>query len=367
MRLPWQRRVAERVEVDRPDAPAPARNAWRTVPALNAGMDTKPPLTAQSVELADDVSRRLRSTGERPRLIHRAGLPEPAAAGTVRGLATASVMSQRSHVSRFATGAPDDDSAEVAAADRSSEARASTQMVAARRRSSALTAVDATLAATLERSRAVRPEPRVEEEVEPVADVVGDRDRAQAVPPPGLQRTVIRRRPSGTPRPLGLQAPLPPDDTRQQAVDDARERRDEHARTQARGRRARGGGDGGTVASCRRFRCPDTARPGGGNTCGVGARSRGDARGRGLHPGVGGTAGLWAGKRAARPRAHPCHPAAASRAIGPARAFARGAAPRIGCRDDRASRARRSRSTGATADCVGNACAGSGVASAVNP
>ena len=229
MRLPWQRRVAERVEVDRPDAPALARNAWRTVPALNAGMDTKPPLTAQSVELADDVSRRLRSTGERPRLIHRAGLPEPAAAGTVRGLATASVMSQRSHVSRFATGAPDDDSAEVAAADRSSEARASTQMVAARRRSSALTAVDATLAATLERSRAVRPEPRVEEEVEPVADVVGDQDRAQAVPPPGLQRTVIRRRPSGTPRPLGLQAPLPPDDTRQQAVDDAGEGRDEHA------------------------------------------------------------------------------------------------------------------------------------------
>ena len=98
MRLPWQRRSAGRVDADSASTPEPKRYAWNALPALRAGIDTKPPLTAQSVELADSSSRRLRSTGERPQLIHRSGLPEAASAGTVRGLATASFQSHRSRM-----------------------------------------------------------------------------------------------------------------------------------------------------------------------------------------------------------------------------------------------------------------------------
>src|SRR5580700_6012859 len=98
MRLPWQRRVVGRGEVETVVAPAPAQHAWRKLPALHTGIDTKPPLTAGSAELADSVSRRLRSTSERPRLIHRSGLPE-AASGTVRGLAVASGASVASRAS----------------------------------------------------------------------------------------------------------------------------------------------------------------------------------------------------------------------------------------------------------------------------
>ncbi len=100
MRLPWQRRSAGRVDVDSASTPEPKRYAWNALPALRAGIDTKPPLTAQSVEFADSSSRRLRSTGERPRLIHRSGLPEAASAGTVHGLATASLQSQRGRLPR---------------------------------------------------------------------------------------------------------------------------------------------------------------------------------------------------------------------------------------------------------------------------
>src|SRR5580698_470875 len=98
MRLPWQRRVVGRGEGDTALAPAPAQHAWRKLPALQAGIDTKPPLTAGSAELAESVSRRLRSTSERPRLIHRTGLPD-AASGTVRGLAVASAGSAASRAS----------------------------------------------------------------------------------------------------------------------------------------------------------------------------------------------------------------------------------------------------------------------------
>src|SRR4029077_12989546 len=100
MRLPWQRRSAGRVDVDSASTPEPKRFAWNALPALRAGIDTKPPLTAPSVELADSLSRRLRSTGERSRLIHRSGLPEAASAGTVRGLATASLQSQQTRMPR---------------------------------------------------------------------------------------------------------------------------------------------------------------------------------------------------------------------------------------------------------------------------
>ena len=52
---------------------------------------------------------------------------------------------------------------------------------------------------------------------------------SHTAPQPGLQHTVIRRRPgSPAPRPLGLQAPLTPDDSGPPAFDTAEGRRDEH-------------------------------------------------------------------------------------------------------------------------------------------
>ena len=150
MRLPWQRRSAGRVDVDSPATREPARYAWNALPALRGGVDTKPPLTAQSVELADSLSRRLRSTGERPRLIHRSGLPEAASAGTVRGLATASMQPQRNRVSRREPGDEDEEKLEAeAAADRVSVAASSRPRVIARRRPMQLmSAADAALAAS---------------------------------------------------------------------------------------------------------------------------------------------------------------------------------------------------------------------------
>jgi hypothetical protein len=231
MRLPWQRRSAGRVDVDSASTPEPARYAWNALPALRARIDTKPPLTAQSVELADSLSRRLRSTGERPRLIHRSGLPEAASSGTVRGLATASVQSQRSRVPRSEPGdgereGPD---SETDAADRVSVAPSSPPTVVARRRPTRLlSAADEALGAMLQRAVQPSSDPRVEE-TDPGTDPGGDTP-SLAAPQPGLQHTVIRRRPGfATPRPLGLQAPLTSDDTGQPGLDTAAGRRDEHA------------------------------------------------------------------------------------------------------------------------------------------
>src|ERR1700689_5384243 len=95
MRTPWQRRSASRAAPESAAASEAAPHAWRSAPPLAGSAGGPPPLTARSAELADALSRRLRSTRERPPLVHRAGLPDPAAPGTVRGLA---VVSPRSTV-----------------------------------------------------------------------------------------------------------------------------------------------------------------------------------------------------------------------------------------------------------------------------
>jgi hypothetical protein len=221
MRLPWQRHVVGRGEVETVVAPAPAQHAWRKLPALHTGIDTKPPLTAGSAELADSVSRRLRSTSERPRLIHRSGLPE-AASGTVRGLAVASGGSVASRASPHEPGAQDAAEQEPEPAHGGSVDQSSRQRVVARRRSSGLTtAIDVARAATVRHTIESDP-PARDDDPEPGAD----RDRAADVAPaalqPGLQHTVIRRRPGSTaPRPIGLQAPLTSEDARQAAIDAA--------------------------------------------------------------------------------------------------------------------------------------------------
>jgi hypothetical protein len=216
MRLPWQRRAAGRVETERSLAPEAAVHAWRTLPVLHSGIDRRAPLTAASTELADSISRRMRSTGERSRLVHRAGLPEAASAGTVRGLATASGREQRNRMWQRDPNDVDGGGIEIEAADRSDAASPSMQKATERHRKSRLTSVDDALVATLARSRESRPAAPAEEPP-PIPDALEREDPAPA-PPAGLQRTVIRRR-SGTPRPIGLQAPLTPDETRRE-VDD---------------------------------------------------------------------------------------------------------------------------------------------------
>jgi hypothetical protein len=228
MRLPWQRRSAGRVDVDSSATPEPARYAWNALPALRGGVDAKPPLTAQSVELADSLSRRLRSTGERPRLIHRSGFPEAASAGTVRGLATASIESQRARVSRRQSGDGEEEKpdSEAGATDRAGVASSTPPLVVARRRPTQLmSAADAALAAR--RAVDTSPAPQVDEAV-PSGDR-SEETQSPPVPQPGLQHTVIRRRPgSAAPRRLGLQAPLTPDDSGRMARDTDTERREDH-------------------------------------------------------------------------------------------------------------------------------------------
>jgi hypothetical protein len=228
MRLPWQRRVAGRVDVETAVAPAPLQHAWRKLPALHGGIDTKPPLTAGSVELADALSRRLRSTGERPRLIHRAGLPDAASPGTVRGLAAASGESGASRTSRSEPRAHDDAEQQPEIADGNGVTQSTRPRVVARRRSGGLTtAADAARAAAVTHVVDTEPAAAIE-----VPDLGADRLRAEDVIPPSsqpaLQRTVIRRRPgSAAPRPLGLQAPLTVDETRQAAIDASNDQHDE--------------------------------------------------------------------------------------------------------------------------------------------
>ena len=191
------------------------------VPALHTGIDTKPPLTAGSAELADSVSRRLRSTSERPRLIHRSGLPE-AASGTVRGLAVASGGSVANRSSQHEPGAQDAAEQEPEPASGDSVDESSRQRVVARRRSSGLTtAIDVPRAATVQHT--IEPDPPArDDDPEPGTDRDRVADAALAALQPGLQHTVIRRRPgSMAPRPIGLQAPLTSEDARQATMDAA--------------------------------------------------------------------------------------------------------------------------------------------------
>ncbi len=227
MRLPWQRRSAGRVDVDSASTPEPERYAWNALPALRAGIDTKPPLTARSVELADSLSRRLRSTGERPRLIHRSGLPEAATAGTVRGLATASLQSQQSRLPRSEPGDREEEGLDSATdpAERVSVAPISPPTVVARRRPTRLlSAADVMLQRVVEPSS----DPQVEETDS--RTLPGGATPSLAAPQPEMRHTVIRRRQGvATPRPLGLQAPLTPDASGERGLDTSAGRRDEHA------------------------------------------------------------------------------------------------------------------------------------------
>jgi hypothetical protein len=204
MRMPWQRRSAGRAEPENVPAPRSTPHAWRSAPPLT-GSAGVPPLTARSAELADALSRRLRSSRERPPLVHRAGFPDAPAPGTVRGLAVASRTAVPRGSSSSATQSDDD-----ASLDSASEAVAAAVVTvprvrAHRRRRGELTTVDPAML--------VFPEPIAPQHVEPEVIESSDASEAESqpassVPPPGLQRTVVRRRTAPGPRPLGLQAPL---------------------------------------------------------------------------------------------------------------------------------------------------------------
>src|SRR5579863_9427643 len=196
MRMPWQRRSAGRAEPENAVAPVASPHAWRSVPPLVGSAGGPPPLTARSVELADALSRRLRSTRERPPLVHRAGFPDPAAPGTVRGLAVASPRAAQG--TRSASGAliTDGEGSLDAASDATPAPITTAPPVKARRSTQrSLTSADP---GTL-----VFP---VRENVQQVqVDEVEATDTAETVAPAapaglpqGLQRTVVRRR-SGAP------------------------------------------------------------------------------------------------------------------------------------------------------------------------
>jgi hypothetical protein len=210
MRMPWQRRSAGRAEPTEVFAPEVSPRAWRSLPPLAGSVGARPPLTAQSADLADALSKRLRSTRERPPLVHRSGLPDPVATGTVRGIATAVPLASRTVVARGASDAWSQEDAELtseAIPGSGSEASAPARVTARRRSSGSLTAVDSALAALLQAAPAPRPDPREEAEPESSVDIAPQPQPAG--PPNGLQHTVIRRRNgSGTARPLGLQAPM---------------------------------------------------------------------------------------------------------------------------------------------------------------
>ncbi len=209
MRMPWQRRGGGRAGVDSTPAPEPTQHSeWRAVPPLQASIGARAPLTARSAELAEALSRRLRSTRERPPLVHRAGLPEPAAPGTVRGLATSARPATRARSERQSQDR-DEEWGETASSE-PGDARPAPEVpqhVRARRgHTGSLTEVDAALAALVQAPPEPRPAPRFEEPMQRTEEEVAA-PSIPATPQHGLQRTVIRRR-AGGPRPLGLQAPL---------------------------------------------------------------------------------------------------------------------------------------------------------------
>ncbi len=216
MRMPWQRRSAGRAEPETASAPGATAHAWRSAPPLTGSTGGPPPLTARSVELADALSRRLRSTRERPPLLHRAGFPDPAPPGTVRGIAVASPAAPTAPRTR--SGSTTTSNAGEAALDAARDAApapvGTAPVVRARRdRSRALTSVDPALVSPV-RETVPRVQPEEPEQAE-VSDTVTP--PAPVSPPQGSGRTVIRRRiDAPTARPLGLQAPL--DDAGAKAV-----------------------------------------------------------------------------------------------------------------------------------------------------
>jgi hypothetical protein len=207
MRMPWQRRSAGRAEPENAAAPEAMPRAWRSAPPLAGSAGGPPPLTARSVELADALSRRLRSTRERPPLLHRAGFPDAAAPGIVRGIAVASPLAAARSRSASSGGLGDDETASDSAPETTAAALTTVPRVKARRnRQTSLTSVDPAMLVLPAREAAQRTEP----EESHADDMAGtDASPAPTVVPAGLQRTVIRRR-MGAPgtRPLGLQAPL---------------------------------------------------------------------------------------------------------------------------------------------------------------
>jgi hypothetical protein len=146
---------------------------------------------------------------ERPPLVHRSGLPDAVAAGTVRGIATVVPQSGRVIAPRRASDATEDwtGTESQSIPEEAAETQAAPRVVARRRRSGSLTAVDSALEALLH----PKLEPRREAPVEEAEPELGDTPApAQSGPPNGLQHTVVRRR-NGAQRPLGLQAPITQD------------------------------------------------------------------------------------------------------------------------------------------------------------
>jgi hypothetical protein len=215
MRMPWQRRSAERrvpagASATEPIARESTQTAWRSLAPLQGSIGVRPPLTAQSAELAEGLSRRLRSPSERAPLVHRSGLPEPAAAGMVRGIATPAVASHRIPPQRIRShedGVDPDDTSTVDGGA-VAPAPALVRVPARRPMTGSLTAVDPDLAAAVREARGARITTRVDDES------LGAGEESTPAPEPlapthGLQRTVVRQRMSrGGPRPLGLQAPI---------------------------------------------------------------------------------------------------------------------------------------------------------------
>jgi uncharacterized protein DUF4157 len=204
MRMPWQRRSAGRAEPENAAPPEAMPHAWRSAPPLARSAGGPPPLTARSVELAESLSRRLRSTRERPPLVHRVGLPDPAAPGTVRGIAVASPRTTIRAGSASSAALSDSDTASDAS--ETTVAPTPTPSVKARRvRRETLTTVDPAALVFPVRE----PAPRDVVEVESSDTAIAEAPQPSTGPPTGMQRTVVRRR-MGAPgsRPLGLQAPL---------------------------------------------------------------------------------------------------------------------------------------------------------------
>jgi hypothetical protein len=219
MRMPWQRRSAGRAEPDTAGASAAPSHAWRSVPPLTGSAGGPPPLTARSVELADALSRRLRSTRERPPLLHRAGFPDASGPGTVRGIAVASPGAVTTPRNRSASGAAlsDGENALDAAVEVGAPPQPTAPVVRARRaRTRALTSVDP--AALVVPVRETAQQARAEETEQ--GDGAGAATPSAPIgPPQGSQRTIIRRRLGAHgARPLGLQAPL--DDEAAKAASD---------------------------------------------------------------------------------------------------------------------------------------------------
>ena len=206
--MPWQRQRGRPVASAEPHAPDnsaterrrpdPGPRAWRSLPAMRGTAGVDAPLTARSAELAETLALRMRSTGTRPGLVHRPGLPDPAAPGTVRGLATVApgeLSNRSSHqAGGFEAGPETDGEAPGVAAGEPPASRP--RVAASRSRERRLTAVDAALAASLhEALQQAEVLPRVDEALVPPA-IDLDPSPASGIPQRS-PRTVVRKRAGG--------------------------------------------------------------------------------------------------------------------------------------------------------------------------